>query len=102
MILQRQGTDPKSRYPGEPTDAPPGSEEKIRILIERAARRQPLFHPMDEPRSRIEGHRVAGPKLRSLALRVSLAGRRSPIPAESETNTPAETQTDPAPVLGPL
>jgi hypothetical protein len=32
---------------GEPTDAPPGSEEKIRVLIERAARREPLFHPND-------------------------------------------------------
>ena len=33
--------------PGEPTDAPPGSELKIRIMIERAGRREPLFHPLD-------------------------------------------------------
>lgn len=37
--------------PGEPTDAPPGSERKIRIMIERAARREPLFHPLDGCRS---------------------------------------------------
>jgi hypothetical protein len=33
--------------PGEPTGAAPGSEEKIRVLIQRAARREPLFHPND-------------------------------------------------------
>jgi hypothetical protein len=33
--------------PGEPTSAAPGSERKIRILIERATRREPLFHPLD-------------------------------------------------------
>jgi hypothetical protein len=33
--------------PGEPTDAAPGTEEKIRVLTERAARREQLFHPLD-------------------------------------------------------
>jgi hypothetical protein len=33
--------------PGQPTDAPPGSEQKVRIMIERASRREPLFHPRD-------------------------------------------------------
>jgi hypothetical protein len=33
--------------PKEPTDAPPGSEQKIRVMIERAARREQLFHPLD-------------------------------------------------------
>ena len=33
--------------PGEPTEAAPGSEEKVRIMIERAARRESLFHPLD-------------------------------------------------------
>jgi hypothetical protein len=32
---------------GEPTEAPPGSEWKIRVMIERASRREPLFHPLD-------------------------------------------------------
>jgi hypothetical protein len=32
---------------GEPTEAAPGSDEKIRVLIQRAARREPLFHPND-------------------------------------------------------
>jgi hypothetical protein len=36
--------------PGEPTEAPPGSEHKIRVLVERAARREPLFHPQDGQR----------------------------------------------------
>lgn len=38
--------EPASR-PGEPTDAPPGSSRKIRVLTERASRREPLFHPQD-------------------------------------------------------
>jgi hypothetical protein len=33
--------------PGEPTNAAPGSERKIRIMTERAGRREPLFHPRD-------------------------------------------------------
>jgi len=33
--------------PQEPTPALPGSEEKIRVLTERASRREQLFHPMD-------------------------------------------------------
>ncbi len=33
--------------PDQPTDALPGSEEKIRVLIDRAAKRQALFHPAD-------------------------------------------------------
>lgn len=33
--------------PDEPTDALPGSEEKIRVLMERAAKGQALFHPDD-------------------------------------------------------
>jgi hypothetical protein len=38
--------EPVSR-PGEPTSAPPGSARKIRVLTERAARREALFHPLD-------------------------------------------------------
>jgi len=41
--LQRE---PLSR-PGEPTDAPPGSARKIRVLTERASRREALFNPKD-------------------------------------------------------
>lgn len=33
--------------PGAPTEAPPGSEQKIRIMMERASRREELFHPQD-------------------------------------------------------
>jgi hypothetical protein len=38
--------EPISRQ-GEPTPASPGSPRKIRVLMERAARREPLFHPLD-------------------------------------------------------
>jgi hypothetical protein len=41
--LQRE---PVSR-PGEPTSAAPGSAVKIRVLTERAGRREALFHPGD-------------------------------------------------------
>jgi hypothetical protein len=33
--------------PDEPTAASPGSEAKIMILMERAAKRRALFHPLD-------------------------------------------------------
>ena len=38
--------EPLSRL-GEPTEASPGSPSKIRVLTERAARRESLFHPGD-------------------------------------------------------
>jgi hypothetical protein len=40
-----------SSRPGQPTPAGPGSEHKIRVMIERALRREPLFHPKDGLRS---------------------------------------------------
>lgn len=33
--------------PEEPTDAPPGSDQKIKVMAERASKRQQLFHPHD-------------------------------------------------------
>ncbi len=36
-----------SASPSEPTDAMPGSEAKVAVLIERARCRQQLFHPAD-------------------------------------------------------
>ncbi len=44
--------EPISR-PGEPTDAAPGSQRKIRVLTERAARREALFHPQDNLQRRL-------------------------------------------------
>jgi hypothetical protein len=52
--------------PGEPTNAAPGSERKIRILTERAARREPLFHPLDGCKKPV---RFALPLLAELARR---------------------------------
>jgi hypothetical protein len=43
-VLSRAGALPK-----EPTDALPGTEQKIRVMVERAARREQLFHPLDGP-----------------------------------------------------
>lgn len=58
--------------PNEPTDALPGSEEKIRVMIERASRREPLFHPQDGPRapagSRLAHHDPEWPKAFAAAL----------------------------------
>src|SRR5262249_45286616 len=54
----RRGMDPRPQpreaysRPGEPTTAPPGSPRKIRVLMERAARREPLFHPLDNCKRR--------------------------------------------------
>jgi hypothetical protein len=39
--------------PGEPTAAGPGSERKILVMIERALRREPLFHPLDGLRQKL-------------------------------------------------
>jgi hypothetical protein len=36
-----------AKLPDRPTGAPPGSEEKIRIMMERANRGEQLFHPDD-------------------------------------------------------
>jgi hypothetical protein len=38
---------------GEATDAPPGSPRKIRVLMERASRREALFHPQDNLKRRL-------------------------------------------------
>ncbi|MCC6417956.1 MAG: hypothetical protein IT429_06860 [Gemmataceae bacterium] len=46
----RRGVDDfngRTPLPALPTGALPGSEEKIRILIERARQRQSLWHPRD-------------------------------------------------------
>ncbi|MFQ3650802.1 MAG: hypothetical protein SNJ75_10745 [Gemmataceae bacterium] len=44
--MSEKGRGPFS-VPGQPTDAPPGTARKVRVLMERAARREPLFHPGD-------------------------------------------------------
>jgi hypothetical protein len=38
---------PRQQTAGEPTPAGPGTEPKIQVMIERAERREPLFHPLD-------------------------------------------------------
>jgi len=40
--------------PDAPTQALPGTEEKIQVLMERAARNQQLFHPLDAQSSPTE------------------------------------------------
>jgi hypothetical protein len=45
MVSRKAGS-----LPSNPTDALPGSEQKILIMMERARRREQLFHPLDGPR----------------------------------------------------
>jgi hypothetical protein len=52
--------DPLSR-PGEPTDAAPGSAAKIRVLTERASRREALFHPQDNLKRQPLAREAEGP-----------------------------------------
>ena len=49
--------------PGEPTDALPGTEKKIRIMTERVTRHEQLFHPKDGLRQ--ESRRPCNPITRS-------------------------------------
>lgn len=46
--------------PMQPTAALPGSEEKIRVMTERAERREQLFHPLDGPG--YQGGQAAAPE----------------------------------------
>lgn len=39
--------NPRYRLPAEPTDTRPGSEERLRVMEERAARGESVFHPDD-------------------------------------------------------
>ena len=56
--------------PGEPTNAPPGSERKIRVMTERATRREPLFHPLDGCK---KGPRFSLPLLIEISKRMESA-----------------------------
>ncbi len=56
--------------PGEPTNASPGSERKIRVMTERASRREPLFHPLDGFK---KSRRFALPLLAELSKRMESA-----------------------------
>jgi hypothetical protein len=57
----------RGAMPTTPTDAPPGSEEKIQVLMERARLRQSLWHPQDAT--------LAGPRRKKAVLAAApLAG----------------------------
>ena len=56
--------------PGEATNAAPGSERKIRIMTERASRREPLFNPQDGYK---KSRRFALPLLAELSKRMESA-----------------------------
>jgi hypothetical protein len=76
--LQRE---PLSR-PGEATDASPGSARKIRVLTERASRRESLFHPQDNLKRRLP----LSPPEPDLEPEV--------IEAEAEADEPVEMEID--------
>ena len=63
--------EPISR-PGEPTSAGPGTARKVRVLMERAARREALFHPLDgirhlQPNEPLEPIEMLPPQETSIA-----------------------------------
>ena len=68
--LQRE---PVSR-PGEATSAPPGSAKKIRVLMERAARKEALFHPQDNLRRVLPAGRGARVEPEEPSFETELAG----------------------------
>jgi hypothetical protein len=41
------GINPQGRLPAEPTDAPPGTPEKVEVMRERVTRLESPFHPDD-------------------------------------------------------
>jgi hypothetical protein len=49
----------RTARPADPTEAAPGSEDKIRVLMERASRGQSLWHPDDAPMDRESQMRLA-------------------------------------------
>jgi hypothetical protein len=57
--------------PREPTEALPGSEQKIRIMTERAARRQQLFHPLDGIPARLRRQVLSLPVISSWPVELS-------------------------------
>jgi len=65
---------------GPPTDAPPGSARKLRVLMFRARLRLPLFHPLDARASDRLGFRPGknpgphGDRFRAAALLELAAG----------------------------
>lgn len=61
--------------PAAPTEAEPGSEEKVRVLTERAARHEQLWHPADR--------RTDGPPLEFPMIRESLNGDHNAAAAEA-------------------
>jgi hypothetical protein len=74
--------EPLSR-PGEPTNAPPGSPRKIRVLMERAARREPLFHPLDGRTGRHPPPEPPGPEQADVPVSGS-ENAEEPVPAATE------------------
>lgn len=47
MQVQSSPRPLSGAVPAQPTDAMPGTERKVQVMIERAAHRQQLFHPLD-------------------------------------------------------
>ncbi|MBY0228164.1 MAG: hypothetical protein K2W96_02670 [Gemmataceae bacterium] len=58
----------------QPTEAPPGSTRKVRVLMERAARRESLFHPGDNAQRLLPVPAVAETEEEEDWLEFDLAG----------------------------
>ncbi|GIW81518.1 MAG: hypothetical protein KatS3mg105_3325 [Gemmatales bacterium] len=63
---------PEPRPPAQPTDAEPGSEEKIAVMAARAARGEALFHPDDRQRDEDDAFGQIAEVLRNGRLRKNL------------------------------
>ena len=50
LILHHHDTFAPGKLPDEPTDALPGTPAKVRVLAQRQARGEQLFHPLDAGR----------------------------------------------------
>jgi hypothetical protein len=64
------GVNSKAPLPASPTDAVPGSEAKILVMMDRASKRQQLFHPEDaigKP-ARVPTNRITLPRVYSFTI----------------------------------
>ncbi|GIW79240.1 MAG: hypothetical protein KatS3mg105_1047 [Gemmatales bacterium] len=78
---------PEPRTPVQPTDAEPGSEEKIAVMAARAARGEAIFHPDDRQRDEDDAFGQIAEVLRNGRLKKNLARRRlGDLPGEQFTS----------------
>ncbi len=73
-------SEPRRKYPSQPTTSLPGTRDKIEVLIERCKTLQQLWHPCDEGQSIRE---AAYSRFASAMTRIRGNGRRPPKDRET-------------------